>query len=180
MQPLFVRRGSCDLHVPTSFPVTRNSRIVAVEPDPENFAMLRRNLALYGTRVNLIRAGVWSHATRLALSENRYRDGREWSRQVRLVEPGDKVEIEGVDIGTLLASSGQDRISILKVDVEGAETIIFSENYQSWLDKVDAIAIELHDDSVFGKGREVFFTAIEGRGFHVSRSGELTVCRKVG
>jgi len=156
------------------------SRIVAVEPDPENFAMLRRNLAPYGSRVNLIHAGVWSHVTRLALSESRYRDGREWSRQVRVSQPGDKTHIEGVDIETLLASSGHDRISILKVDVEGAEAVIFSKNYRSWLDKVDAIAIELHNDTVFGKATEVFFTAIEGRGFHVSLTGELTVCRKRG
>ena len=154
------------------------SRIVAVEPDPENFAMLRRNLAPYGSRANSIQAAVWSHPTRLALSESRYRDGREWTRQVRVAEPSDKTHIEGVDIGTLLASSGHDRISILKVDVEGAEAVIFSENYRSWLDKVDVIAIELHDDSVFGNGKEVFFTAIEGRGFRVSRRGELTVCRK--
>jgi hypothetical protein len=45
---------------------------------------------------------------------------------------------------------------------------------------VDAIAIELHYDLVFGKGTEVFFTAIEGRSFHMSRSGELAVCRKRG
>ena len=62
--------------------------------------------------------------------------------------------------------------------MEGAEAVIFSENYRSWLDKVDAIAIELHDDTVFGKGTEAFFTAIEGLGFDVSHSGELTVCRK--
>ena len=160
-----------------SFP-SPDSRIVAVEPDPQNFAMLTRNLAPYGSRVNLINAGVWSHVTWLALSESRYRDGRESNRQVRVSEPSEEVHIEGVDIETLLASSGHDRISILKVDVEGAEAVIFSENYRSWLDKVDAIAIELHDDSVFGNATEVFFTAIEGRGFQVSHSGELTVCRK--
>jgi hypothetical protein len=43
---------------------------------------------------------------------------------------------------------------------------------------VDAIAIELHDDSVFGEATGVFFTAIDGLGFQVWRSGELTVCRK--
>src|SRR5262249_34908460 len=133
-----------------------------------------------GNRVNLIHAGVWSHVTRLALCESRYRDGRDWSRQLRIAEPGDTMGIQAVDIETLLASSGHDRISILKIDVEGAEAVIFSNNYRSWLDKVDAIAIELHDDSFFGKGTEIFFTAIEGQGFHVSRSGELTVCRKKG
>ena len=155
-----------------------NSRLIAVEPDPENFAMLRRNLAPYGSRVNLIHAGVWSHSTRLTLVESRYRDGREWTKQVRISQPGDKADIEGVAIETLLASSGQKQISILKIDVEGAEAVIFSENCGSWLEKVDTIAIELHDDSVFGKASEVFFTAIEDRNFHVSRSGELTVCRK--
>jgi FkbM family methyltransferase len=155
-----------------------NSRIVAVEPDPENFAMLSRNLAPYGRRVNLVHAGIWSHATRLGFVDEPYRDGREWTKQVRVAEPGDKAHIDGVDIETLLLSSGQDRISILKVDVEGAEVEIFSGNNLSWLDKVDAIAIELHDDSVFGNATEVFFAAIEGRGFHLSRSGELTICHK--
>ncbi len=155
-----------------------NCRIVAVEPDPENFAMLSRNLAPYGSRVNLMHAAVWSHATRLALVDDPYRDGREWTKQVRLAEHDDKEHIDGVDIGSLLLSSGQDRISILKVDVEGAEAEIFSGNDLSWLNKVDAIAIELHDDSVFGNATEVFFTAIEGHGFHLSRSGELTICRR--
>ena len=155
-----------------------SSRIIAVEPDPDNFAMLSRNLAPYGSRVSLVHAGIWSHPTRLALAGDPYRDGKEWSKQVRLANQGDNSTIDGVDIETLLSSSGQDRISILKVDVEGAEAEIFSGNDLSWLDKVDAIAIELHDDLVFGNATEIFFAAIEGRGFHVSRSGELTICRR--
>src|ERR1035438_1153468 len=38
-----------------------NCHVVAVEPDPDNFAMLRRNLLAYGSRVTLVQAGVWSH-----------------------------------------------------------------------------------------------------------------------
>jgi hypothetical protein len=82
-----------------------------------------------------------------------------------------------VDIATLLEGSGHQRISLLKVDVEVAEAVIFAEDFQSWLDKVDAIAIELHDDTTFGNGSEVFFAAIRGRNFHMSHSGELTICR---
>jgi hypothetical protein len=62
--------------------------------------------------------------------------------------------------------------------VEGAEAVIFSGNNRSWLDKVEVIAIELHDDSAFGNSPAIFFNAIEGRGFDVSRSGDLTICRK--
>jgi hypothetical protein len=41
------------------------------------------------------------------------------------------------DIGTLLDRSGEQRISVLKVDIEGAERVVFVKNYESWLPKVD-------------------------------------------
>ena len=127
--------------------------------------------------MKLLRAGVWSHTAPLVMCQTPYRDGREWTRQVRLCEPDEEADVEGVDVGSLFASSRHDRISLLKMDVEGAEAVIFSENFQSWLDKVDAIAIELHDDSTFGNASEIFFSAISGRGFQISHSGELTICR---
>lgn len=157
-----------------------NCQLVAVEPDADNFAILRENLAWYGDRVKLVRAGVWSRRGRLVMSRGSYRDGREWSRQVRLCRPEEAADCDAVDVGSLLACSGHDRISLLKVDVEGAEAVIFAENFQSWLDKVDNIAIELHDDTAFGNASDVFFTAIRGQGFQVSRSGELTICRRLG
>lgn len=152
--------------------------VVAIEPESANFAVLRANLAPYGNRVKLVRAGVWSHSMPLVMSEHRYRDGREWSRQVRPCGADEKSDFDGVDLGSLLASSGHQRISILKVDIEGAEAVVFARNTQSWLNRVDCIAIELHDDSTFGNGSEVFFSAIQGQGFEVSRSGELTICRR--
>ena len=151
--------------------------VIAIEPDPSNFAVLKRNLTAFGNRANCIRAGVWSFSASLSLSKEKYRDGSQWSKQVRVCRPDEEAEFEGLDIATLLTTSGYERISLLKMDVEGAEAVIFSENYESWLDKVDAIAIELHDDSAFGNGSQIFFDAIKGRGFHTSTSGELTICR---
>ena len=155
-------------------------QVVAIEPDPGNFAVLQRNLADYGSRAKLINAGIWSHTVQLVISQDKYRDGREWARQVRVCGPGEAADIEGVDVGSILAASGHERISLLKMDVEGAEAVVFSGNCQSWLDKVDAIAIELHDDSIFGNASEVFFAAICGHGFQLSRSGELTICKRPG
>jgi FkbM family methyltransferase len=154
--------------------------VIAIEPDAGNFEMLQRNLAPYADRVKLIRAGVWSHTTQLVMAENEYRGGREWSRQVRLCRPDEKADFEAVDIGSLLDGSGYQWISILKIDVEGTEAVIFRENYESWMERTDTIVIELHDDSMFGKGSEVFHSAIEGRDFKISKSGELTVCRSPG
>jgi hypothetical protein len=81
------------------------------------------------------------------------------------------------DIGSLLAGSGHERISILKMDVEGAEAEIFSQPCD-WLDRVDALVIELHGPPHFPDGATPFHAAMEGRGFELSRAGELTVCRR--
>jgi hypothetical protein len=34
----------------------------------------------------------------------------------------------------------------LTIDVEGAESVIFANHYQGWLDRVENIAIELHGE----------------------------------
>jgi len=139
---------------------------------------LQRNLAAYGSRARPIRAAIWSRTVPLVISQETYRDGREWAKQVRSCRPGETADVEGVDIGTLLAASDHVKLSLLKMDIEGAEAVVFSDNFQSWLDETDAIAIELHDDSVFGNATEVFFSAINGQGFTIARSGELTICRR--
>jgi hypothetical protein len=49
----------------------------------------------------------------------------------------------------------------------------------AWLNQVDKIAIELHDDTVFGNATEIFCNAIRGQNFEISRSGELTICSRL-
>jgi hypothetical protein len=82
--------------------------------------------------------------------------------------------VDAIDIDTLLHNSGFDRISILKVDIEGAEVEVFSKDCQKWIDKVDSIVIELHDDEC----RRVFHEAVAGANFEISEFDELTVCRR--
>src|SRR5690606_14350028 len=117
--------------------------------------------------------------TGLALQRAAYRDGREWSKQVRECEPAEAAEMEAIDVPTILSDSKSERISLLKMDIEGAEAVVF-RNHVDWLDKVDAMAIELHDDSEFGNASEAFDAAVKGRGFQISRSGELTICLRPG
>jgi FkbM family methyltransferase len=150
-------------------------RVMAVEPDPDNFRSLQRNLAPYGDRATAIRAGVWSRPARLTLRPGGYRGGDHWARQVAETTADDPNGFDAVDVGTLLAWSGADRISVLKVDIEGAEAEVFARNYEGWLDRVEALVIELHDDTVFGPATPVFDRAVAGRPVRRSRFEELTV-----
>ena len=156
-------------------------RIIVVEPDPDNFEILKKNLAPYGDRVTLRQAGVWSHAADLVISEIPYRDGRQWTRQVRECRPGEKSQFSAIDVGSLLEQSGAERISLLKMDIEGAEVVVFSNpTYRQWIGRVDAMAIELHDDTQFGNATEVFIPAIASEDFELSTSRELTICVRRG
>ena len=153
--------------------------VVAIEPDPQNFELLRLNLSPYGKRARALRAAVWSHETKLTLSEERYRDGREWSRQFRECRPGEDSDLLTVNIGSILDESAHERISVLKVDIEGAEAVVFSKNYESWIDRVDNMVVEIHDAPSFGDCAGVFGKAVAGRGFSITQFEELTVCKRL-
>jgi FkbM family methyltransferase len=149
------------------------ARLIAVEPDPGNFQVLRDNLAPYGSRCTALATAVWSGPSELVPGDQQFRDGREWARTVRAANKGEQATMTAVDIGSLLSGSGAQRISILKVDIEGSETEVFSKNYEGWIDRVDNLVIEIHDQAAY----EVVMKAIAGRGFTTTRCDELFVCR---
>jgi FkbM family methyltransferase len=151
-----------------------NARVVAVEPDPENFAILAANLSPYAGRYRAIRSAVWSHSTGLVLSASPSL-GSEWARSLKAASDGEPPTLMATDIGTLFEQSGYDRISILKIDIEGAEAAVFSFNYKSWLTKVDNLVIELHSEEC----TSIFQRAISAQNFAVSHCGELIVCRRL-
>jgi FkbM family methyltransferase len=151
------------------------AHVIAIEPDPDNFALLTTNLAPYQGRYWARCAAVWSHATGLVLSETPYRDGQAWARQVRPAQAHEPPTIVATDIGTVLAESGFERISILKVDIERAEAVVFAENYAHWLEKVDNLVIELHDEEC----QAIFLNAIAAENFVVSQAKGLTICKRL-
>ena len=57
------------------------ARVVAVEPDPQNYALCCRNLSPFGERATVVKGAVWPERTRLVLKRGAFRDGREWTTQ---------------------------------------------------------------------------------------------------
>lgn len=141
------------------------AHVIAVEPDSGNFALLRQNVQQYSNRCTLLQSGVWSKSTGLVVE----RGGLdEWAYTVREAREGEKADLQAVDIGSLLARSGHDRISILKVDIEGSESEVFRQ--AAWLEKVDHLVIEIHGPEC----ERVVMQAINGRA-KPTRCEELTV-----
>jgi FkbM family methyltransferase len=157
----------------TQFP---EAVLTAVEPDADNCAILEANLCPFAGRYRVVRAAIWPHETGLTWDETPYRDGREWARVVRSVKPGEVPLVTGTTISALMRESQAERVSILKMDIERSELALFSENFEEWLDKVDNLAIELHDLEC----ASVFNRAIANQDFKITRFGELTICQRSG
>lgn len=148
------------------------ARIIAVEPDEENFRIARDNSSSF-SNVQLVRA---------AISDQ--------SGVVNIVDPGsgpwafrtqqsDQPWSEGEVVGTvdcvtfpdLLWNFSLEEVGLLKVDIEGAEVDLFANNPQ-WVERVDEIVIELHDRFRVGATRSFFsatkaFSGEEFRGENV-------------
>ena len=150
-----------------------SAHVIAVEPDNRNFEILRKNLQPYKNRVTKICSAVWSHKSQLKLIAGKIGDQREWATKVKECAANESADLEAVDIFSLLEQSGFDKIDILKIDIEGAESVVFSENYKDWLDRVRIIVIELHGK----KCQDIFNKALSLGNYDFSRSGEVTIAK---
>ncbi len=148
--------------------------VVAIEPDPGNYAICCRNLEPYGCRALVVRGAVWPERNRLVLDRGAWRDGREWATQVRQSREAMTASdsIEGFDMATLIGLSGSTEIDLLKIDIERSELELFSRNIDSWLPRIKNLCIELHGPDC----EDVFFRALSDFTYDLSRTGELTVC----
>lgn len=138
------------------------ARILAVEPDPASFELLRRNTEALGPRIQLSQAAFWARDEPLRWTD-RFRDGRDWARAVEADVP-DGGSVEVITPADVLARLGVERADLAKVDIEGAEGEFFAseEGADALLGLADVLAMELHLESV--DPLEVA-TAFDKRGF---------------
>jgi FkbM family methyltransferase len=113
------------------------THVVAVEPDPANVAILRRNLEQNAIRATVVDAAV-SHF-----------DGQASFRSERASNLG-QLDVDGdTRVRVLSMASVNDRLpdtsgpALLKFDIEGGEEQLFTGDL-SWLDRFDCVLAELH------------------------------------
>lgn len=117
--------------------------ILALEPDPSNFALLVRNARPYRNIIPLEQA-LWHRDGHIALRDP---GTGHWGFYVAADEPQDsppRGRVEAVSVRTLVERFAIDRIDLLKLNIEGAEKEIFEEA-EDWSWRVRAIVAALHD-----------------------------------
>ena len=139
------------------------AKIIAIEPEPSNFALLLKNTASY-KNILPICAALWKEDGEVTLGScNVHPKGA-----FQVVEKGE-TRARAMTIETLMRETGIQSIDILKVDIEGSEKEVFASC--SWIDNVGVIAIELHD-RVRAGCRSTVETA--ARDFRSMERGEVT------
>jgi FkbM family methyltransferase len=113
------------------------AKIVCIEPDPDNFRILKENLAASDAFVTLNAA-----AGSLPGSVSLVGANKGWATQtVRGEESG---QIPVITINDALRSVPEGVPLIVKIDIEGFESDLFEANLE-WLDLTFAVFIEPHD-----------------------------------
>ena len=154
------------------------ARLFAVEPDPENAALCRANLAPFGQRARVFTGAVWSRSTKLRLAKGEFRGGREWAVQVAeddALNAGSDGDVQAWTVPDLLKMCGIESVDLMKIDIERAELEVFDESAGDWLPRVRNICIELHDSAC----EAAFDSALESFDYTRERSGELTIGRNL-
>ena len=146
------------------------ARIVAIEPDSDNLETLRLNTGDIPL-VRAVRGGLWSSRQLLRVA-----DADAPKCMISLKAAGDSglETIQGYDIADVLRMADAEVIDLLKVDIEGGELELFSENYLPWITKVRVFMVELHDRVRPGCAA-AFYTAIRHLRFTQHQKGDIVM-----
>ncbi len=138
-----------------------SAHIIAFEPDPKFAAVLRGNLERNGAiDVTVIEAAVWiEQGTAQFICE-----GADGSRLITDTHSyPEALEVPTVD----LADHMQDQIDLIKMDIEGAESIVI-HHLKERLRLVDQMIIECHVRKDAIRDFSLILRNLEEAGFHVS------------
>jgi FkbM family methyltransferase len=149
-----------------------SATIIAVEPDAGNYELLVRNTKNISGIVP-VQAAISPMDGELAVD----RQGARASSFTTRAPLPDEEAVRAISIPTLMKEHGLDRIGLLKIDIEGAEKELFEAQDLAWLDRVDTIAIELHDRMKPGCGH-AFFKASSRTPRNYAVHGQLVVATR--
>ncbi|AWG21478.1 hypothetical protein FFWV33_07980 [Flavobacterium faecale] len=149
-----------------------NATLVAIEPEKNNFDALRKNTENY--------PNVLLEKKALSNQDNLFFDVIDkgygnWGfvTENKNIKGNTKIvdTVQTITIDAIMATYNLEYLDLLKIDIEGAEKILFESNYEIWLPKTKCLLIELHDGITKGSSQS-FFKAISKYDFSYFNRGE--------
>jgi len=138
------------------------AKVIALEPNPPTYEMASQNLKPYAERAVLLKMG-------LSESQQTLKFGGSFGG-ASIQETG--IEIECTSIPALLERYSIPRVSILKMDIEGAEKMVFLTNPEAWLDRIDMMMIEIHGKDI----EEIIFSVLKKNNFSFKQYRSVWYC----
>lgn len=141
---------------PKKFP---SAFIIAIEAEKENYSMLCSNTKNYDT-IKPVHAGLWPTQ---ALLEIKNADSAATGFMVEETSIENPLSFRAITVNDVMKTYNIPYIDILKIDIEGAEKELLSEN-NGWINKCKIIILELHDRKKKGCSH-AFFNAFSRYNF---------------
>lgn len=142
------------------------AQFICIEPDPRNQPLLDQTITL-----NKVPANVISCAVASTLGKMQLRFGDDPTCSALETSPmhqlDQTVTVEVKTIPEIFNQVGWDYIDLLKIDIEGVEDELLSQN-NDWLINVGAIILEIHPNTT----PEKILSYIQPFGFNLKRHGD--------
>jgi FkbM family methyltransferase len=113
---------------------------ICVEPSPTNFQLLQKNTAIIpANQIDRYEGAIHSVSGEVSFEV----DAIAWGGKMDTSTNSKSQKVKAYSMGEIIQKSNIQSIDILKVDIEGGEAFLFSEN-TDWLKLVKLIIIEIH------------------------------------
>jgi FkbM family methyltransferase len=162
--------GYTSIYLAEKFP---HSKVYSIEPDKGNFEQLTKNLEINDLKgvVTPMRMALHGTAGLNLLTKDDFRDGKDWA--ITIEETKHSSDLQSISVGEILKKFNLTHLDILKIDIEGAERFLFTEDCDlEYLKKTSCIIIEIHDEF---NCREHIYSVLGKNGFLIIDLGESTI-----
>jgi FkbM family methyltransferase len=145
------------------------SKMICVEPIPENFALLKHNAALNADKkISLVNGAIGGQSGQITLRYN-LTDGFTTAASIlKNVDGQAEISVKSFSIAQLMADFALKQIDFLKLDCEGSEYDIIYQSDEAALGKIRRIAIETHPSAEPGQNKDALADFLRSKNFHVN------------
>lgn len=157
--------GFASVYFANRFP---SAKIVALEPDNDNYKLACKNVERYDN-IQLLHGAIWNREEEIHLVDKGKGEGA-----FSIAAGKGANVVKAFTIKGLMEMMSTDFIDVLKIDIEGAEKEIFEYGYEEWLPVTKIIIVETHDRYRKGTSKAVLST-ISHYDFSLELSGENLV-----